>query len=192
MNIIDRIKNILLTPNTEWDVINGENKSQMEIFKSYVIPLVLIGTITSFIGYGFFGMFSGMGFGLGMAMSHFVSGVASYFICSFVIDALAPTFKSEKNINKSSALVGYSFTAAWVAAVFAILPALAILGIVGLYSLYLLFIGLPKMKETQKDQEIPYFVVSLLVMIVCSFVIQTIMRTIMMKSMGLSLGIPGL
>jgi hypothetical protein len=132
---------------------------------------------------------SGINWGLSAAISHFISGVVAYFLGSFIIDALAPTFKSEKNINKSSALVAYSFTAPWVAAIFTILPALSDLVIAGLYGLYLLFIGLPKMKETTKDQEMPYFIVSLLVMIICSLVTQKILNSILIKSMGLSYGL---
>lgn len=45
MNIIERVKNILTTPKTEWDVINNETPDTTKILTTYVIPLVAIGTV---------------------------------------------------------------------------------------------------------------------------------------------------
>jgi hypothetical protein len=39
MKIVDRIKNILLTPKTEWPVIAGESASTQELMTGYVAPL---------------------------------------------------------------------------------------------------------------------------------------------------------
>ena len=56
MNIIERVKNILMTPKTEWDVINGETATPMSLLIGYVVPMALIGAVASFIGYGFIGL----------------------------------------------------------------------------------------------------------------------------------------
>ena len=39
MNLIERAKNILLTPNKEWDVVNGEEPNIPGIITGYVLPL---------------------------------------------------------------------------------------------------------------------------------------------------------
>ena len=39
MGLIDRAKNILLTPKTEWPVIAGESPSTGELMGGYVAPL---------------------------------------------------------------------------------------------------------------------------------------------------------
>ena len=45
MSIIDRIKNIILTPKTEWLVIDGENDTLSSLLTKYVIPLLIIGAL---------------------------------------------------------------------------------------------------------------------------------------------------
>lgn len=102
---------------------------------------------------------------------------------AFVVDALAPTFKSEKNFGKSFQLAAYSYTAGWVGAVLNIIPSLALIGsLAGLYGLYLLYLGLPKLKKTPEDQVTGYFVASLVTMIVASFVIAMILQSILIPS----------
>jgi len=190
MNLIDRAKNILLTPKTEWDVINNETPDTQKILTTYVIPLVALGAIASFIGWGFIGKsysygfgsikVSGVSLGLRYAIIALIGGIAGSLLLAFVIDALAPTFKSEKNFGRSFQLAAYSSTAAWAGAVFNILPSLAIIGsLVGLYGLYLLYLGLPKLKKTPADQATPYFVVSLVAMIVAYFVIGLILAAVL-------------
>jgi Yip1 domain len=190
MNLIERVKSILVTPKTEWDVINGETATPPSLLTGYVIPLALIPAIASFIGWGLIGVsyfgikIGGISYGLAMAVQAFVGAVISFYISSYIIDALAPTFKSEKDINKSAQLVAYASTASWVAGVFNILPALSILGILGLYSVYLFYVGLPKLKKTPQDQVVPYMLVSALVLIVIYFVVGFILTRIIYAFIG--------
>ena len=190
MNLIERVKNILITPKTEWEVINNETATPASLLTSYVIPMTLIGAIAAFIGYGLIGVnyfgfhVGGISWGIAQALKVFLSGIAGYFICTHVIDALAPSFGSEKNINKSAQLVAYANTAAWVAGIFQIFPALAILGILGLYSIYLFWIGLPIMKKTPEDKNIGYVVIAAIVIIVISLILGFIISKIMYTVLG--------
>ena len=195
MNLIDRVKNIIITPKTEWDVIDKETPDTQKILIGYVVPLVAIGAIASFIGWGLigksysygFGSFKVVGVGLGLryAIIALVSGIAGTFLTAFVIDALATNFKSEKNFGKSFQLAAYAFTPGWVGGVLNILPSLAIIGsLFGIYGLYLLYLGLPKLKKTPADQVTVYFVVSLVAMIVAYFVIGLILAAILIPKVG--------
>jgi hypothetical protein len=192
MNLIERAKNILLTPKTEWDVINNETPDTPKILTTYVLPLVAIGAVAAFIGWGLIGKSYGYGiklksteWGIRYAVIALVAGVASTYLTALVVDALAPTFKSEKNFGRSFQLAAYSYTAGWVGGIFNILPSLAIVGsLIGLYGLYLLYIGLPKLKKTPQDQVTGYFVASLVTMIVASFVIGLILAAILVPKIG--------
>jgi hypothetical protein len=197
MNLIERAKNILITPKTEWDVINNETPNTQSILTTYVIPLVAIGAIASFIGWGFIGKsysygfgsikVSGVGLGIRYAIIALVGGIGGALLLAAVIDALAPTFKSEKNFGRSFQLAAYASTASWVGAVFNILPSLAIVGsLIGLYGLYLLYLGLPKLKKTPQEQTTGYFIASLVAMIVASFVIGLILAAILVPKNSLS------
>ena len=192
MNLIERVKNIIVTPKTEWDVIDQETPNTQNIIVGYVLPLVAIGAIATFIGWSFVGKsyagfkFTSTSWGIRYGLIALISGVAGTFLTAFVIDALAPTFKAEKNMGKSMQVAAYSFTPGWVGAIFSILPSLAILGsLIGLYGLYLLFLGLPKLKKAAPEQATGYFVASLVTMIVASVVIGMILAAILVPSIGI-------
>lgn len=191
MNLIERAKKILTTPKTEWDVIDNETPNIQGILTTYVIPLVAIGAIASFIGWGFIGKsyygfkVASVSLGIRYALIALVAGVAGCFIMAYVIDALAPTFKSEKNLGKSFQLAAYASTAGWVGAVLNIIPSLAIVGsLVGLYNLYLLYLGLPKLKKTHPEQGTGYFVACLITMIVVGFVLGMILAAILVPKVS--------
>jgi hypothetical protein len=160
----------------------------------YVVPLVLIAAVAAFIGYAFIGINIGFGFkwkgtdlGLKFAITALVSGIAGVYLAAFVIDALAPQFKSEKNFDRSFQLVAYSYTPAWLGGIFSIFPSIAIVGsLLGLYSLYLLYVGLPKIKKTPQENQSGYFVLSLVVLIVAYIVLGLIIGAILYSALGLN------
>lgn len=194
MNLIERAKNILITPAKEWDVIKGEQPNTSGIITGYVLPLAGAAAVAAFIGYGLIGVNYGFGFrikgfdwGLYQALTVLISALLSVFVCAFVIDALAPSFGSEKNMGRSVQLVAYSFTPGWIGGLLAIIPVLAIVGsLAGLYGLYLLYIGLPKLKNTPQDKQVSYYVVSLITMIVVFFVLAYIIGKILISVFGLA------
>lgn len=192
MNLIERAKNIIITPAKEWDVIATEQPDTAKIITGYVLPLAGAAALAAFIGYGFIGVSyfgiteAGVNWGIYHAISVLVGAIASVFISAFVIDALAPSFDSEKNMGRSVQLVAYSFTPGWVGGLLAILPAIALIGaLAGLYGLYLLYLGIPKLKKTSPDKQTAYFVVSLIIMIVVYVIIGMIMTRVLMPGMGL-------
>lgn len=199
MNLIERVKNILFTPDKEWDVINGEQPNTPGIITGYVLPLAGAAAVAAFIGYGVIGRrvlgfrIAGMEWGLYHAISILVMGIGSVLLCALIIDALAPSFGSEKNMGRSVQLVAYAYTPAWIGGLFSILPVIALIGsIAGLYGLYLLYIGIPKLKKTPVANHAGYFVVSIVVLIAIYFIISLIMSKVILSIMGLSYGVLGL
>jgi Yip1 domain len=197
MNLIERAKNIILAPAKEWDVVNSEEPNVPGILTGYVLPLAGAAAAAAFIGYAFIGInvgfgvrMKGMDWGLYSAITVLAQALLSVFVSSFIIDALAPSFGSEKNMGRSVQLVAYSFTPGWIGGLLAIIPSLSIIGgLAGIYGLYLMYLGLPKLKKTPADKHVTYFVVSLLVMIVVYFVIGLILTKILLSVFGLSYGI---
>jgi len=56
MNLVDRAKNILITPKTEWEVIKNEQTTTADLFTKYVLILALIPVIATFIGQSLIGI----------------------------------------------------------------------------------------------------------------------------------------
>jgi hypothetical protein len=184
MNIVDRVKNILLTPATEWDVIAGETTPQKTLILNYVLPLAAFAAVMHFISISLIGTRGVFGavfhmpmmWGLVMAVYQFVMAVIAVFVIGFIIDALAPTFGGQKNLDQAIKVAAYSFTAGWIGSVFGILPWIGwLLGLLmGLYGLYLLYLGLPRLMKNPPDKSIGYtalvVVAAIVVMVIIAMV----------------------
>ena len=55
MDIINRVKNILVTPKTEWVTIEAERLPSAKLLTSYLLLLALIPAVCQFIGQGIVG-----------------------------------------------------------------------------------------------------------------------------------------
>jgi Yip1 domain len=170
MNLVERIKGILLQPKSEWPVIEREPGNTGYLFPNYVaivaaIPAVCTFIGTSIIGYGSYRI--GIGLGLVRAVVVYALSLAGVFVVAYIIDFLAGTFGAQKNPENAMRVSAYAPTAAWVAGVFNIIPALAFLGILGLYSLYLLHTGIVALIKPAPDKAVIYTIA----VIVCAIIV---------------------
>ena len=164
MDIVARVKAILMTPQTEWPVIAAEPSSVESIYREYVIYLAAIPVIAGFIGTSLIGisipiigtvrvgLFSGL---IGGVVTYALQ-LAAVYVMALIIDYLAPQFGGQKNPLNAFKLAAFSMTALWLAGIFAIIPMLVVLGIVGLYSLYLFYVGLPVLMKSPQDKSLMY------------------------------------
>ncbi len=175
VNIVDRAKNILITPKSEWIIIDKEPGNSNAILASYVLPMLFIGALATFIGQGLIGQnlgpFGGstasVKAGLIGALLYVALSIVTVYIVAVAVDALAPSFESEKNWNKSFQLAAYSLTASYVGAIFLIFPALNIIVILcTIYCIYQLYTGIPVMKKTAADKQVAYLAVVILIAVV--------------------------
>ena len=193
MDLINRVKQILVSPKTEWQTIDGENDSHVAVLTKYVLLLAAIPAVAAFIGYGIIG-YSFMGYhaasiGLGIkhAIIQYISMVGGVYITALVINLLAENFGSKKDFDKAFSLVAYAYTPAFIGGIFNIYHSTVILGTVAsIYSLVLLYMGLVPMMKTPAEKRTSYFVVSLLVMIVSMFVLAMILTPIIIGSAAAS------
>jgi Zn-dependent protease with chaperone function len=122
MNLIERVKNILLTPKTEWDVINGETATPQSLLMSFVLPMAVVAAVGSLLKGLLFGGLLGMKFFIITAVIGFVASVIGYYITVIIVDMLAPSFSSEKDMGKSAQLVAYSGTPSYVGGLLSFIP----------------------------------------------------------------------
>src|SRR5438477_10595885 len=105
MNIVQRVKNIILTPKTEWDVIAAEPTQPKDLALTYVLPLAALAAIAGFIGTVLIGSFLtgrvSFFWGLIGLVWHLVMSIVAVFVIGFIIDALAPSFGGQKIFNQS-------------------------------------------------------------------------------------------
>jgi hypothetical protein len=179
MNIVDRIKKILLQPKMEWEIIAAETTTTSELYRNYIMPLAAIGPVASIIGLSVIGIsmpFTGtfripIANSIGSAVVQYIFGLIGVYILALIIDLLAPKFAGEKNMNQALKLAAYSYTAGWLSGIFVVIPTLSILMILGLYSLYLLYTGIPILMKAPKEKSLGYTVAVVIAAIIIFMII---------------------
>lgn len=190
MNLIERAKNIIVTPKTEWEVIAGEQPNTQQIMLGYVLPLALIPTIASIVGWGVIGIlgFTSVTYGIAMGLVQLINAFLSVLIAAFVIDALAGSFGSTKNFGRAVQLVAYSMTPIWIAGILSIIPTIGWLSfLLGLYGLFLLYMGLSPIMKTPEDKKAIYLIIIIVVLIAVYWILTLILTAIFFAVFGLSL-----
>ncbi len=190
MNLIERVKNILITPKTEWDVINGETATPQSLLMGYVLPLSLVAAVGSLLkGFLFAGVLS-LKFFIITAVIAFIASILAYYITVIIVDMLAPSFGSEKNMGKSAQLVAYSGTPSYIGGLLSFIPVIG--WIVSLaawvYGVYLMYLGIGTLKKTPEDKKVVYMIVAFLIMIVLYFILVAILGAILFAALGMSAG----
>ncbi len=188
MNIIERVKNILVTPKTEWEVIKTESTTPQALFISYVLPLSLLAAAGVFLHGLIFPGVSGFKFFIVSAIIAFVANAVGFFLSSYIIDALAGSFDSEKDINKSAQLVAYSSTPSYIASLLSFVPGIGTLISIGgmIYGIYLMYLGIGPLKKTSEEKKVAYMVVAYLVIIAIYFVIAAIVGLLLFSLFGVT------
>ena len=196
MDIVTRVKNILLSPTKEWEVIDGESATVNSLYFNYAVILALIPAVAGFIGSYFIGMPSLFGItvkvsftsALVAAIMNYALSLGGLYVLALIINALAPQFDAKPNLLQALKVSVYSATAAWVASILMIVPALSPLVLLGsIYSLVLYWLGLPKLMQAPEEKKVIYCVVVLVCAIVVNLLLGAIVAAISAPSTGYSI-----
>ena len=185
MSLIDRAKNILLSPATEWEVIAKEPATVGGLLTGYAIPLMLLPLIGQIVGVGLLGVgaesYAMMGLGtIGLVGSAVIGGVglilgiALLYAMIFAVNAVSPSFNGKSDMAQSAKLMVYASTPSWIAGL--IIPALGILGsVIGLaviaYVVYLIYIGAKPTLEVPQEKTAGFTVVTIVIYVVLSVIL---------------------
>jgi hypothetical protein len=181
--LFDRVKNILLTPKTEWPVIDPEQTTVAKLYTGYVIPLAAFAALMRFLNMSVIGSsipFAGtfrvpFMTGLVTSIELFVFNLVGLYLWAFLINLLAPTFGGQRDLRQAVKISAYTATAVWVGSVFSLLPVFASLLqlAVVIYAIYLLHLGLALMRRPQ-EKAVGYTVAVIVCVILAGLVLGTV------------------
>jgi hypothetical protein len=182
-NLVQRVINILTKPKQEWIVIESEQPNTINLLVGYALVLALIPAIAVFIKWGIIGntiwgvTSRSISMGIMQALIQLIGAGIGVYLFAWVIDLLAPSFESGKNMGKSLQLATYANTPIWVLGILNLVGVLGSLVIFlgAIYSIYLLYIGIPILKKTPADKVTGYLVISIIALIVIYFVVAMIL-----------------
>jgi hypothetical protein len=187
-SLIERIKSILVDPDTEWPIIADERTTVAAVYRDYVLILAAIPAVFGFVKGSLIGIEVpmigtirvGIGAGIAAMIVSYALGVAQVYVIARIVDALAPTFAAQRDPLQALKLSAYAFTAAWVAGLGQIVPwvgaLIALAG--GFYSIYLFYLGLPVLTKCPRDQAVSYTATCVVVAIVFSLIVSHVVGSI--------------
>jgi hypothetical protein len=164
MNVVDRVKNILISPKQEWPTIAAEPATVQSLYVGYIMILAAIGPLAIIIR----GLSFGSALGLPYAIGMYLLSLVAVSIMALIVDLLAPTFGAQRDFVASLKLVAYAYTAVWIAGIFRLIPAVGgIIGLLaGIYSLYTFYLGAPPVKKCPAEKAVGYTIIVLICNIV--------------------------
>lgn len=179
MNLIERVQAILLKPRDTWDTIAQESSDTTSIYRDYLVYLAAIPAIAGFIGFSVIGidMFGAsyrvpIGAGLVNMVVGYLLSLVMIYVLALIANALAPTFKGERNQMNALKLIAYGATAGMLGGLFNLIPALSMLSLLAaLYTVYLIYAGIPVMMKAPRDKALGYTVVLILCGIVAGVIL---------------------
>lgn len=178
---IDRIKNIVLTPKTEWPVIAAEPTRIAELYTGFFAPLAALSALVSFIrmsviGYGsVFGVAlrTPVATGLEYSIGSFALALLGLYLAGFIISVLAPTFGGRRDLGQALKVAAYSATPVLAGSVLSLLPMFATLLqlAAAIYAIYLLYLGLPQLMHSARERAVGYTVA----VIICGLLVGVVL-----------------
>jgi hypothetical protein len=194
MSIVDRAKNILTSPKTEWPIIGAEPATTGGLM-TYAAILSGIAQVCGIVG-GVIAL-SLMSSALGVAMMtpgfvivqgivSFILGLVVLYVMSLIAGALAPSFDGQKDSLQTLKLLTYAGTAVWVASFLAIIPGIGFIAmLIGFgYAVYLIYLGAPHTARVPEGKAGGYAAVVVIIWIVLAVVVGIICQMILRGVMG--------
>jgi hypothetical protein len=175
--LIGRVLDVLLRPRATWPAIAMEPTPVVNLFVGYVMPLAAIQALVSLVRMSMIG--TSLPFGLVQrtpiaqallaTLLGFALALVGVFVLALIVNALAPTFKGTRDLNRALKIAAYAATPAWLGALFGLLPALGtLLGLLAaIYAIYLMYLGLPVLMRAPQDKAVGYTAT----VVICSIVL---------------------
>ncbi len=164
-SLIQRIRNIVWTPKTEWPVIEAEPTSVAQLYTGYVMPMAAFAAAMSFIRMSVIGVSLPFGgtlrtppaSGLVFCVVTFLLSLIGLYLVGLTINMLAPMFCAARNQRQALKTAAYALTPAWLGTALTFLPFGTLLQLIAsIYGIYVLYLGLPLMMRSQPDKAAGY------------------------------------
>ena len=175
MKIVNQAKDLIFNPQGTMKKLKDEKVELKDIiFYLAVVAFPLL--LGNLLGYGIiWGGGSYIGWGFAIAIISYIGAIVGVVIFGFILNMLAPSFKTKQNQMQAFKLVSYAATHWLLLGIINIFPAAGIIAFLGLlYGLYILYLGIPILMGTPKEQQMIFFIIGLVVYIIVGGLISLI------------------
>lgn len=170
--IINRIKSIILYPNTVWDEVETEAMTESEIIRQDLLFIAAVPAVAGFFG----SLFTGENFFRAMlwAVLFFGFSIAGVWAAAKTLNFFAPNFKAEQNYTAFLKLTVYAFTPILLSCIFFLIPPIYGFSILGIYGFYVFWAGLPKLVSCATEELFNFRFIGMIVIAIAILVIFTL------------------
>lgn len=181
--IIERVRGVLAEPKREFVTILKEDQRKTRLFLNYVLPLLVLYAITTYIGNVLFGAVT-IRQGSGIVIKSIIHGmlvqIATLYIGGIIINEVLPLFHVPKNGRKTFALLAYTLTPIYISMILAgLLPGLSkLIYLLGLYSILLFWFGAESLIEMPQERRQLFVPLSFLMIILLYLAIRVVLGAI--------------
>jgi len=181
--ILELVRGLFSAPKASLAKVEVENKSINQIYKQYLLILVALPAIGTFIGTSIVGMSIPF---VGTYRVPFFSGLISQIIYYFlmlgmvyvyalVLQKVAASFGGNNSLQKSFQLVAFSMVPVFVGGILNVVPMLGLLGILfAVFTLYLFYLGIPLFTGVEEAKRLLVFIITLVVGLILAVIISMI------------------
>jgi Yip1 domain len=155
--IFKRVRGILISPRSEWELIAAESTGIGKLYGSYAMPMAAISPLFKLVSWSL--LFSYVGFRIALfgAVLAYLLSLVGMGVLSTIANRLAPVFEGEADITRAFKLIAYSATAGWLGGIFYLIPGLAVLSVLAsCYNIYLLYTGVSSLMAIPQDRAVGY------------------------------------
>ena len=181
LRTLQRIKNILRTPATEWLVIERETVQPLALITYYLAPLAVATALASIVGSV---VVERVPFPVASvirtvvtACLGFVATTVLAFAMALVVNELAPHFGGRHHFDQAFKVIVYSSTPIVVAGLARAIPFVAgLVTFIGtVYALYVFSLGLKQLMRIRPEQTLGFVVILCVSGVIMNFVLRAVM-----------------
>jgi hypothetical protein len=160
--VVGRVKRILLSPRTEWMVIENEEISVSHLANHYIFPLAAIPSISLFLGILITAADKGSDWLKTSALlgaNLYALNIITLLSLTYLINIISPFFGGKRDLVRSLRLATYSSTPMWVGGISLLVVPIQILvwSIVSfMYGAFILYTGLPRLMQAPVERAASY------------------------------------
>lgn len=177
------INNIILSPVKAWERIESENRPLSLLRDGYLLPLVILISISAFLGSLLFtnSELSSV-YSLLLSIKCFVLSYATIYIAAYIFGEITYPLDLGKNFTKSFKIIVYSITPFLVCQILSrFFESLQFVDILGLYGLYIFWTGSEKLFAPPQYKKMPMLIASMISLVAIYVATNSFLNMVMEK-----------
>lgn len=175
--LYQRTKDFIINPGKAWDVVHRENRPIRYVRGSYALPLIILVTVSAFLGSGLFinttlkPMYSVL-----TAVKTFLFLYLGIYASAFIVREIMKAMDLGNNFVVAFKLVAYSMAPVFLSLTISkLFESLLFINVLGLYGVYIFWIGMEEMIKPPDHKKMPMIIATAVAMIIIFLILQIVL-----------------